>query len=193
MHILLNAYNGGKICIRLEEGGKKTNTIENGGWGRGSCLIPLTSNLHHVFSASNLTPPTSNSTGGFMSKILIIDDDVDIVEAIKIVLESKGHKTITAYEGEEGYKKAEAERPDLIILDVVMKTKDQGFQISYKLKNHPELSKIPILMLTSVGRETGFRFNKETDEDYLPVDDFVEKPVKPNELLSKVNKLLKHK
>jgi len=75
-----------------------------------------------------------------MSKILIIDDDVDIVEAIKIVLESKGHKTITAYEGEEGYKKA-AERPDLIILDVVMKTKDQGFQISYKLKNHPELSR----------------------------------------------------
>jgi len=128
-----------------------------------------------------------------MSKILIIDDDVDIVEAIKIVLESKGHKTITAYEGEEGYKKAAAERPDLIILDVVMKTKDQGFQISYKLKNHPELSKIPILMLTSVGRETGFRFNKETDEDYLPVDDFVEKPVKPNELLSKVNKLLQHK
>ena len=110
-----------------------------------------------------------------MSKILIIDDDADMVEAIKIVLESKGYKVISANEGDAGYKKAETERPDLIILDVMMKTKDQGFQVSYKLKNHPELSKIPILMLTSVGRETGFRFNKETDEDYLPVEEFIEK------------------
>ena len=99
-----------------------------------------------------------------MPKILVIDDDADIVEAVKIVLESKGYAIITANEGDAGYKKAEAERPDLVILDVMMKTKDQGFQVSYKLKNNPELSKIPILMLTSVGRETGFRFNKETDE-----------------------------
>lgn len=128
-----------------------------------------------------------------MAKILIVDDDVDIVEATKIVLESKGYKVLTAYEGDTGYKKAETERPDLIILDVMMKTKDQGFQVSYKLKNHPELSKIPILMLTSVGRETGFRFNKETDEEYLPVEEFIEKPIKPKELLVRVEKLLKAK
>ena len=128
-----------------------------------------------------------------MPKILIIDDDADIVEATKIVLESKGYKVISANEGDAGYKKAEAERPDLIILDVMMKTKDQGFQVSYKLKNHPELSKIPILMLTSVGRETGFRFNKETDEDYLPVEEFIEKPIKPKELVARVEKLLKAK
>ncbi|MBI3752749.1 MAG: response regulator [Deltaproteobacteria bacterium] len=126
-----------------------------------------------------------------MPKILIIDDDADIVEAIKIVLESKGYKVISANEGDAGYKKAETERPDLIILDVMMKTKDQGFQVSYKLKNHPELAKIPILMLTSVGRETGFQFSKETDEEYLPVDELVEKPIKPKELLAKVEKLLK--
>ncbi len=128
-----------------------------------------------------------------MSKILIIDDDADMVEAIKIVLESKGFKVISANEGDAGYKKAEAERPDLVILDVMMKTKDQGFQVSYKLKNNPELSNIPIIMLTSIGRETGFKFSKETDEDYLPVDELVEKPIKPKDLLVKVEKLLKKK
>ncbi len=128
-----------------------------------------------------------------MPKILVIDDDADIVEAVKIVLESKAYTIITANEGDAGYKKAEAERPDLVILDVMMKTKDQGFQVSYKLKNNPELSKIPILMLTSVGRETGFRFNKETDEDYLPVEEFIEKPIKPKDLLVKIEKLLKEK
>lgn len=128
-----------------------------------------------------------------MSKILIIDDDADMVEAIKIVLESNGYKVISANEGDAGYKKAETEKPNLIILDVVMKTKDQGFQVSYKLKNNPELSKIPIIMLTSVGRETGFKFSKETDEDYLPVDELIEKPIKPKDLLVKVEKLLKKK
>ena len=125
-----------------------------------------------------------------MAKILIIDDDADMVEAIKIVLKNKGYTVITANEGEVGYRKAEIEKPDLIILDVMMQTKDQGFQISYRLKNNPELTDIPILMLTSVGKETGFIFNKETDEDYLPVDEFVEKPIKPKELLFKVNSLL---
>ena len=128
-----------------------------------------------------------------MPKILLIDDDADIVEAVKIVLESKGYNVITANEGDAGYKKAETERPDLVILDVMMKTKDQGFQVSYKLKNNPDLSNIPILMLTSVGRETGFRFNKETDADYLPVEEFIEKPIKPNKLLVKIDKLLKEK
>ena len=65
-----------------------------------------------------------------MPKILLIDDDADIVEAVKIVLESKGYTVITANEGDAGYKKAETERPDLVILDVMMKTKDQGFQIT---------------------------------------------------------------
>lgn len=128
-----------------------------------------------------------------MPKILLIDDDADIVEAVKIVLESNGYTVITANEGDAGYKKAETERPDLVILDVMMKTKDQGFQVSYKLKNNPELSKIPILMLTSVERETGFRFNKETDADYLPVEEFIEKPIKPTKLLAKIDKLLKEK
>ena len=124
------------------------------------------------------------------TKALIIDDDADLVEALKLVLESKGFLVYTAPEGESGYKTAEEIKPDVIILDVMMKTKDQGFQVSYKLKNNPELSHIPILMLTSVGKETGFVFGKE-DEDYLMADDLVQKPITPSELISKVEKLVK--
>ena len=125
-----------------------------------------------------------------MAKILIVDDDADLVEAMKVVLEGNGFEVLSAYEGDEGFELAERERPDLIILDVMMKTKDEGFQVSYKLKHDPELSKIPILLLTSIGRETGFTFGKE-DEDYLVAEDFAEKPIKPGELLQRVKRLLK--
>ncbi|MBI5559788.1 MAG: response regulator [Deltaproteobacteria bacterium] len=125
-----------------------------------------------------------------MPRVLIIDDDADMVEALKIVLEKKGYSVDFAYEGEAGYNKAAAERPDLIILDVMMKTKDQGFQISYKLKGNPELSRIPIIMLTAVGKETGYRFS-HADEDYLPADEFVEKPVKPAYLLKLAGELIR--
>lgn len=125
-----------------------------------------------------------------MPKVLIVDDDADMVEALKIVLESKGYGVLFAYEGEEGYRKACENKPDIIILDVMMKTKDQGLQISYRLRNNPSLSRIPILMLTAVGKETGFRFGKE-DEGYLVADEFVEKPVKPADLLKTVERLVR--
>lgn len=124
------------------------------------------------------------------TKALIIDDDIDLVEALKLVLESRGFLVFSAPEGESGYRKAEEIKPDVIILDVMMKTKDQGFQVSYRLKNNPSLSHIPILMLTSVGKETGFVFSKE-DEDYLMADDLAQKPIAPTELISKVEKLVK--
>ncbi len=125
-----------------------------------------------------------------MACILIVDDDVDLVEALKVILESKGYEVITAHEGEKGYRLAMERRPDLIILDVMMKTMDQGFQVSYKLKHDPDLATIPILLLTSVGKESGFTFSKE-DEDFMVADDIAEKPIKPEDLLSRVERLLK--
>ncbi|HAZ10694.1 MAG: hypothetical protein A2047_02195 [Omnitrophica bacterium GWA2_41_15] len=127
-----------------------------------------------------------------MPKILIIDDDPDITEAIKVVLESKNYKVDNAGSGEEGLKKVKINKPDLIILDVMMETGDKGFDVARELKNSPSTQDIPILMLTAIKEKTGLDFKKEAgDETWLPVDDYVEKPLKPEELISKVEKLLK--
>ncbi len=125
-----------------------------------------------------------------MAKVLIIDDDPDIVEAMKMVLEHNKYEIITADEGELGFQKAKDEMPDLIILDVMMATIDQGFHISYKLKQDEKLKSIPVLMITSISEKTKFKFDPKRDEDFIPVDDYVEKPIRPNDLIAKVEKLL---
>ncbi len=124
------------------------------------------------------------------SKILLIDDDVDFVEATKTVLESEPYDVIVAHEGNEGLQKAREENPDLILLDVIMPVKD-GFTAAEQLKKDPELRKIPVLMLTafsskaqetSIPRSRGFT---------LEAEDYIEKPVTPAELLAKVKRYLK--
>jgi CheY-like chemotaxis protein len=129
-----------------------------------------------------------------MAKILIIDDDPDIVLAVRLCLEDAGHEVLEAGNGTEGLGKIKAERPDLIILDVMMDTTTEGFQLSLKLRSpdptseYAEFSDIPILMLTSIHTTTPLRFGP--DEDYLPVDEFVDKPIDPDDLVKKVKTLL---
>lgn len=131
-------------------------------------------------------------------KILIVDDDRGIVEAMKIILESKNYEVVTAHSGNEGMERVEDSKPDLIILDVMMSSMTDGFQVARKLKSDSQTAHIPILMVTAIHEEmdkklsTGFvRYSPETDDEYLPVDDFMEKPVEPLELLNRVGKLLK--
>ncbi len=127
-------------------------------------------------------------------KILIIDDDPDIVEAMKVVLESKSYQVSSAKNGEEGLRKAKLEKPNLIILDVMMEAADKGFEVARVLKNDKNYEHIPILMLTAIKERTGLDFKNEAgDEAWLPVDDYLDKPLKPNELLAKVELLLKKK
>ena len=127
-----------------------------------------------------------------MPKILIIDDDPDISEAIKVVLETKNYKVDNAGSGEEGLKKVKLDKPDLIILDVMMETGDKGFDVARDLKNNPDYKNIPILMLTAIKEKTGLDFKNEAgDEAWLPVDDYAEKPLRPDQLIAKVEKLLK--
>jgi len=123
-------------------------------------------------------------------KIIIVDDDPDIVESMRIVLEKEGYDIITASNGKEGLEKIKKERPNLILLDIMMNTRDEGFQVSYQLKADPELKSIPIVMITSVAQITGFKFDKEKDGDFLPADEYVEKPVNPKKLLDIVRKNL---
>jgi CheY-like chemotaxis protein len=127
-----------------------------------------------------------------MAKILIIDDDPDIVEGMKVVLESKNHQVAAASTGEDGLKKAKKQSPELIILDIMMETRDKGFDVARQLKRDNKLKNVPILMLTAIKDKMGLDFKKESgDETWLPVDDYVDKPLKPDELISKVEGLLK--
>lgn len=125
-----------------------------------------------------------------MAKILIIDDDADIVESMRVVLESKNYDVISASSGQEGLDKAKQENPDLIILDVMMPNMD-GFEMSRAIKGDPEHKNIPILMLTAIKEKSGLDFKKEAgDTTWLPVDDYCEKPLDPQELIAKIEKLL---
>ena len=123
-------------------------------------------------------------------KILIIDDDIDLVEAMRMTLEGAGFDVIDAQDGKKGLEKVQSEKPDLILLDVMMGSMDEGFHVSYTLRNNPETEDIPIIMLTAVGQETGFEFDKDKDEDFIPVNEFIEKPVDPDYLIETVKKNL---
>lgn len=125
-----------------------------------------------------------------MATILLVDDDPDFVDATKLILEKSKHKVISACNAQEGWAKAQSENPDLILLDVMMESPDAGFQLAYKIKNDQKLKSKPILLLTAVGKVTGFKFDKKRDEDFLPVEEYIEKPVKPEVLLEKINKAL---
>lgn len=129
-----------------------------------------------------------------MPKILIIDDNPDMALAVTMPLEAAGYEVDVACTGQAGLAKVREIRPDLIILDVMMETSTAGFQVSLELRSpdpHSQYARFrqtPILMLTAIHTTTSLRFGP--DEVYLPVDDFIEKPVDPDVLLEKVSALL---
>jgi len=124
-------------------------------------------------------------------RILIIDDDPDITEAMTVVLENRGYEVCSARDSVEGREQLQKAKPDLIILDVMMRTSQEGFELSRELKNNAKYKDIPILMLTGVKDKTGLDFKSAAgDESWLPVEEFLDKPVKPSVLLEKVEDLL---
>jgi len=120
-----------------------------------------------------------------MANILIVDDDPDFVSAVTIVLENAGYKVCKAYSRQEGMQVFDKEKPDLVVLDVMMQEPDDGFVMAQELKAR---TKVPILMLTSVGQVTGLDFDK--DSEMVPVDVFEQKPIMPTVLLERINQLL---
>jgi len=124
------------------------------------------------------------------AKILLIDDDDDFVESTKIVLESKPYEVIVAHDGDEGLQKAREENPDLILLDVIMPVKD-GFTAAEQIKKDPQLSKIPVLMLTAFAAMGGKTSIPVSRGYTLETEDYIDKPVSPEELLARVEKFLK--
>ncbi len=124
-------------------------------------------------------------------KVLIIDDDFDLVEAMRITLEAAGYDVIDAQDGKRGLEKLKAEHPDLVILDVMMSSMDEGFHVAYKIRADADIKDTPIVMLTAVGNQTGFQFDPDKDADFLPVDAFLEKPVNPKKLVDLVHENIK--
>lgn len=124
-------------------------------------------------------------------KILIIDDDPDLTEAMKIALEMQKYKVFTAQNSPEAKAQLKKNKPHLIILDVIMDSMDEGFTLCREFKKDPKYKKIPILMITSVKDKSGIDFKSEAgDESWLPVNEFLDKPVEPDVLLEKVKTLL---
>lgn len=129
-------------------------------------------------------------------KILVIDDDPDLKELIRITLEANNYEVYEAENGTVGLRLIREIRPDLIILDVMMDSITEGFQVSYQLRSqdpnseYKEYSRIPIIMLTGVSQKMHMKFSPEQDGEYLPVDAFLEKPIRIEPLLKEIEQLL---
>jgi two-component system, OmpR family, alkaline phosphatase synthesis response regulator PhoP len=118
-------------------------------------------------------------------KILLVDDDVDLVKVMSGALESKAYEVIVAYNGQEGLEKARKEKPDLVVLDILMPVAD-GFTFADQFRKEPSLAKIPVLALTSFSESLGQPFPFEVTE-------YIMKPIKPRDLVAKVEGFLKRK
>ena len=130
-------------------------------------------------------------------KILIVDDDPDIAFAARLFLEKAGYAAVEARNSEEALSIIQRQAIDLIVLDVMMDSTTEGFQMALTLRSPDPKSEykayqhIPIIMLTSIHSTTPVRF--EPNNEYLPIDRFLEKPVNPDELIPAVEELLKTK
>jgi CheY-like chemotaxis protein len=122
-------------------------------------------------------------------KILLIDDDQDFIMINRTILESSGYVVEAATDARTALDKIKSWQPDLICLDVMMPSGTEGFHLAYKIRRDPEMSAIPILMISAIHDHSDFHFSPD-DGDYLPVDEFLEKPVRAEQLLQKVERLL---
>jgi two-component system alkaline phosphatase synthesis response regulator PhoP len=131
-------------------------------------------------------------------KILIVDDDRDLVATLRLVLEKAGYDVAEANEPEAALAAVEEKRPDLILLDIMMPNSTEGFQFIWRLRRRPEeyYHRLPVIMISAAAEQTGLRFYPESgDGTYpagasVPVQDFLDKPIEPAHLLDKIQKAL---
>ena len=121
-----------------------------------------------------------------MAKILVVDDESNILELIKFTLEKDGHQAITATDGDEGFRLVEREVPDLIILDIMM-PKIDGLEFCRRLRSNPDTNRLPIIMVSARGETIDHVVGLE-----LGADDYISKPFSPRELAARVKANLRH-
>jgi DNA-binding response OmpR family regulator len=124
------------------------------------------------------------------SKIIIIDDNPDFRFTMETFLKRNGFETLTAEDGKNGMDMIEKERPDLILLDVMMESIYSGFDVCKSVQSNPDLKDIPIIGISGMGAELGVSPDKCGDDDYFRVDEFFEKPVDKDKLLVRIQELL---
>jgi len=127
-----------------------------------------------------------------MARIMVVDDDPDLVESVTMILEKKGHKVVPAYDGVECMEKVKTVKPDAMILDVMMPNKN-GYEVCRELKGDPAYRNIPILLLTAVVSHIPTTTYTYRDGMETEADDYVDKPVEPAELVRLVERLIQKK
>ena len=120
-------------------------------------------------------------------KVVMIDDDPEFVEAITNLLDAKGYDVHSASNGKDGVALAKAEDPDIILLDVMMTTPHEGFDVARELHDDPKTKETGVIMMTGIRREMNLPFGFEPDNTWLPVKAVLEKPVKPETLLKAID------
>ncbi len=127
-----------------------------------------------------------------MAKIMVIDDDLDLAEDLSLILKSAGHQTSTRDDTEGAVAILMEQKPDLLILDVMFPENPAGgFDLAREIRSTPELRDLPVILLTAINQEFPMDFSSnDIDPEWMPVQDFLEKPVAPDVLLQKVDELL---
>lgn len=130
-----------------------------------------------------------------MQKIMLVDDDVDIIETYRAVLESAGYEVRYAHDGASGFTLFKDYLPDVAVIDLSMEHFDSGFTLCKRIKDTPEGKDTPVIILTSAGHDTGYRFSTQSEEEkqWIKADHFLDKPVPPQDLLQFLHdRVLKH-
>lgn len=125
-------------------------------------------------------------------KIFIVDDDRDMVDSLKMVLEANGYETDASYEASEALEKAKKYKPDLIILDVMFpENPSEGFELARRFHDDESTNKIPVIIFSAINERFNLGFSeKDRDESWLPVKHFVEKPIQPGKFIALVKEII---
>lgn len=126
-----------------------------------------------------------------MSKIIIVDDNQDLLFTMETFLKRNGFEVFTADDGKKGLQMIKEIRPDLVLLDIMMETTYSGLDVCKALRSDDDLKNIPIIGISGIGDEMGIRIDKWGDDDYFSVDEFFEKPVDRQKLLERIKVRIK--
>jgi len=123
-------------------------------------------------------------------RILVIDDDPDVREALRLMLEPGGYRLTCCSTGPEGMESIATDPPDLILLDIMLSSPSEGFHLAYKLRKDDATSRIPIVMISAIGQTMGMDYAKELGSEYVPAEKFLDKPLKADTVLAAVQETL---